>query len=247
MAGRSAGGRSRMGRSRPGAAHSRGCASAWVCPGGRDVEYPSRHQSFTRSPAMKRNGWLSTLSAVALSAAVGSVSFGQVTGSVKLEGKVPARSPVPGLAQNPQCAALHKEPVLDETVVADKDGNLANVIVYLKGAKGPAPKDPVVLDQKGCQYVPHVLTITVGQQLNAANSDAFLHNVHPLPEVNKQVNMAQPGKTPEEGQKVMGRKAAEFVKVKCDVHPWMCAWVGVFDHPYHSVTGDDGAFEIPIE
>ena len=196
---------------------------------------------------MKRIGWLSTLSAVALSAAVGSASFGQVTGAVKLEGKAPTRGPVAGLAQNPQCAALHKEPVLDETVVADKDGNLANVIVFLKGAKGPAPKDPVVLDQKGCQYVPHVVSVTVGQQFNAANSDPFLHNVHPLPDVNPQVNMAQPGKTPEEGMKVMVPKAAEFFKVKCDVHPWMSAWVGVFDHPYHSVTGEDGQFEIATE
>jgi plastocyanin len=194
---------------------------------------------------MKRSGWLSTLSAVALSAAVGSASYGQVTGSVKLEGKAPARAPVPGLAQNPDCSKLHKEPVLDETVVADKDGNLANVIVFLKGAKGPAAKDPVVIDQKGCQYSPHVVSVTVGQKLNAANSDGFLHNVHPLPDLNPQSNNAQPTKTPETGVTIMVPKAAEFFKIKCDVHPWMAAYVGVFDHPFHSVTGDDGAFEIP--
>jgi plastocyanin len=196
---------------------------------------------------MKRNGWLSTLSAVALSAAVGSASYGQVSGTVKLEGKAPARGPVAGLASNPDCAKLHKEPVLDETVVVDKEGNLANVIVFLKGAKGPAPKDPVVIDQKNCIYVPHVVSVTVGQQLNAANSDPFLHNVHPLPDLNPQSNNAQPGKTPETGMKIMVPKAAEFFKVKCDVHPWMAAYVGVFDHPYHSVTGEDGVFEIATE
>jgi plastocyanin len=196
---------------------------------------------------MKRNGWLSTLLAVVLSAAVGSASYGQVTGTVKLDGKAPARGPVAGLAQNPECSKLHKEPVLDETVVADKEGNLANVIVFIKGAKGPAGKDPVVIDQKGCQYIPHVVSLTVGQQLNAANSDGFLHNVHPLPDLNPQSNNAQPGKTPETGQKIMVPKAAEFFKVKCDVHPWMSAYVGVFDHPYHSVTGEDGAFEIATD
>ncbi len=196
---------------------------------------------------MKRNGWLSTLSAVALSAAVGSASYGQVSGTVKLEGKAPARGPVAGLAQNPDCAKLHKEPVLDETVVVDKEGNLANVIVFLKGAKGPAPKDPVVLDQKNCMYTPHVVSVTVGQPLHAANSDPFMHNVHPLPDLNPQSNNAQPGKTPETGQKIMVPKAAEYFKVKCDVHPWMSAYVGVFDHPFHSVTGEDGAFEIPTE
>ena len=196
---------------------------------------------------MKRSGWLSTLSAVALSAAVGSASYGQVSGSVKLEGKAPARNPVPGLAQNPECSKLHKQPVLDETVVVDKEGNLANVIVFLKGAKGPAPKDPVVIDQKGCQYIPHVVSVSVGQPLHASNSDALLHNVHTLPEVNEPTNMAQPAKTPETGAPLKPLKAAEFFKVKCDVHPWMSAYVGVFDHPFHSVSGEDGAFEIPTE
>ena len=195
---------------------------------------------------MKRSGWLSTLSAVALSAAVGSASYGQVTGTVKLEGKAPARPPITAIGQNPDCAKLHKEPVLDETVVADKDGNLANVSVFIKGApKAPAPKDPVVIDQKGCVYAPHVVSVTVGQPLHASNSDGFLHNVHTLPELNEPTNMAQPAKTDENGQPLKPLKAAEFFKVKCDVHPWMSAYVGVFDHPFHSVTLEDGSFEIP--
>lgn len=191
---------------------------------------------------MKRSGWLS---AVALSAGLCTASFGQITGTVKLDGKAPERKPVAGLDANPQCKALHKDPVLDETIVADVDGNLANVVVFLKGdnVKGEAPKEQAKLDQVGCVYVPHVLSMTVGQDLVATNSDAFLHNVHTLPENSEPTNVAQPTKDPT-GIKLKPVKAAEIFKTKCDVHPWMSAWIAAFDHPYHSVTAEDGTYEI---
>ena len=110
-------------------------------------------------------------------------AFAQVTGQVKLNGLVPERKPVPGLAQNPQCAALHKNPPLDETVIVDpKTSGLANVFVYLQGpnVKGPVPKEEVKLDQRGCQYVPHVVEMTLGQEVKVLNDDPFLHSVHSL-------------------------------------------------------------------
>ena len=192
---------------------------------------------------MKRSAWFS---AVLLSASLCTGAFAQVTGTVKLKGKAPERKPVPGLEQNPQCAALHKDPPLDETIIVDpKTNGLVNVFVYLKApnVKGEAPKDKVVLDQKGCQYIPHVVDITVGQELVATNEDAFLHNVHSLPENKEPDNVAMPG-VDKAGVKLKPVKAAEFFKVKCDVHPWMNAWVGVFDHPYHTVTGDDGTYQL---
>jgi len=194
---------------------------------------------------MKRSVWLSAAALAAGLCLQSTGAFGQVTGTVKLDGKAPPRQPVAGLANVKDCAALHKEPLLDETVVADDDGNLANVVVYLKGdnVKGAAPKEPAKLDQKGCQYSPHVLDMTVGQQLLAINSDTFLHNVHTLPEENQPSNNAQPTKD-EKGVELKPVKAPEIFRVKCDVHPWMNAWVAAFPHPYHATTGEDGAYEI---
>src|SRR3954469_467549 len=135
-----------------------------------------------RSLLMKRIAWLSAL---ALSAGMCGASFGEITGTVKLDGKAPKRAPVAGVAAVKDCAAQHKDPLLDESIVADGDGNLANVVVYLKGATGPVPTEPVKLDQKGCQYQPHVVARMVGQELLVTNSDGFLHNVHTLPEANE--------------------------------------------------------------
>lgn len=184
----------------------------------------------------------SLLIALALSAGLTTSAFAEITGKVTFDGTAPERKPVAGLPNDANCGKLHKGPVLDETVVVGKGGELANAVVYLKGElKGEVPADEVVLDQVGCVYTPHVVSVTVGQKLIAVNSDPFLHNVHSLPENNPPKNIAQPVK----GQKdVIPTKAAEQFKVKCDVHPWMSAWVAVFDHPFHSVTGEDGVFAI---
>lgn len=184
------------------------------------------------------------LTALALSAAMTTSAFAEVTGKVTFDGKAPVRKPVPGIMQDPTCSKLHKGTApLDETVIVGKAGELANAVVYLKkdGLKGEAPAEEVVLDQKDCVYVPHVVSATVGQKLMAENSDTFLHNVHSLPEVNPPINRGQSVK----GQKdPIPTKAAEQFIVKCDVHPWMRAWVAVFDHPFHAVTGEDGVFSI---
>jgi len=180
------------------------------------------------------------LTALALSAGFSTAAFAQVEGKVTFDGQAPARKPLPGIMNDPNCGKTHKEAPLDETVVVGKGGELANAVVYLKGdVKGEAPAEEVVLDQIGCIYTPHVVSVTVGQKLIAVNSDPFLHNVHSLPENNMPINKAQPVK----GQKdTIPTKAAEQFKVKCDVHPWMSAWVAVFDHPFHGVTGEDGIF-----
>lgn len=182
------------------------------------------------------------LMALALSTGLATSAFAEITGKITFDGQAPERKPVAGIQQDPNCGKLHKGPVLDETVVVGKGGELANVVVYLKGdLKGDAPADEVILDQVNCVYTPHVVSVTVGQKLVAINSDPFLHNVHSLPENNPPKNIAQPVK----GQKdVLPTKAAEKFKVKCDVHPWMSAWVAVFDHPFHSVTGEDGIYYI---
>ena len=193
---------------------------------------------------MKKAAWFSAL---ALSAAVASVVSADITGSVKIDGAAPEAKEI-AMDADAACKAQHADPVMDPSVVAGEKGELANVIVHIKAEDpaalgGEAPKDQVVLDQQGCMYVPHVLTMTVGQDLVVKNSDAFLHNVHSLAVTNSAFNFGQPNKNP--GQKVPDQpKATEIFRVKCDVHPWMSAYIGVFEHPFHAVSGEDGKYTI---
>jgi hypothetical protein len=177
---------------------------------------------------------------------VASVAPAQVTGKVKLDGKPPAPKEI-DMSGVKECAALHADPVMDETIVAKATGELANVVVSVKAEEaaalgGAIPEQPAVLDQKGCQYVPHVLPMMVGQKLKIKNSDAFLHNVHSLAQTNPAFNFGQPNKDP--GKDVDPPKTAEVIKIKCDVHPWMGAWQVVFEHPFFAASKEDGTFEI---
>jgi hypothetical protein len=188
------------------------------------------------------------MSALALSAALGvaGAARADITGKVALEGAPPEAKEI-DMSGVKECAAKHADPVYEETVVADDKGNLANVIVFIKADDptalgGEPPKQPAVLDQTGCQYVPHVMSVTVGQDLLVKNSDGFLHNVHSLATVNPAFNFGQPNVDP--GKKADPLKATETFRVKCDVHPWMSAYIGVFEHPFHAVTKEDGTYAI---
>jgi plastocyanin len=169
-----------------------------------------------------------------------------ITGSVKLDGKAPEMAEI-DMSAVKECKAQHQDPVYEVSVVVGEKGELKNVVVALKpddpGALGgEVPKTPAVIDQKGCQYIPHVLAVMVGQEMLIKNDDPFLHNVHSQAQTNPNFNFGQPNK--DDGKKVDSPKAAETYKVKCDVHPWMGAWVAVFEHPFFAVTGDDGKFTI---
>ncbi len=145
---------------------------------------------------------------------------------------------------DPACTSLHSGPVLTEKVVV-ADGNLANALVYVKdGITGnyPAPSESALLDQKGCQYTPHVQAVQVGQTVVIRNSDETLHNVHALPSVNAEFNNGQPF----QGMELEHTFDAVEISVplKCDVHPWMSSYIAVLDHPFFAVTGTDGSFSI---
>lgn len=145
---------------------------------------------------------------------------------------------------DPVCASLHSDGASTETILA-ADGNLANVFVYVKeGVSGsyPAPSEPAVLNQEGCTYGPHVSGIQTGQKLIIRNSDSTLHNVHALPVNNKEFNQGQPFQNMEL-EKTFDI-AEVMIRFKCDVHPWMAAYLGVVDHPYFAVSGTDGSFSI---
>ncbi|MGH7215292.1 MAG: carboxypeptidase regulatory-like domain-containing protein [Tepidisphaeraceae bacterium] len=136
-------------------------------------------------------------------------------------------------------------PIAEESVVVNENQTLRNVVVYLDGA-GPARsepmKDSVTLDQKHCRYDPHVVAVEVGQTLRVTNSDPAVHNVHWLGSENPGWNFGQ-----QSGGKPVDLKLERpelAIRVKCDVHPWMTAYVAVFDHPWFAVTGESGEFEI---
>ncbi len=145
---------------------------------------------------------------------------------------------------DPVCAGLHAEAVHTEKVVAE-GGHLANVFVYVKeGVTGSysAPSEAHVLDQRGCQYFPHVSGLMVGQTLLIRNSDPTLHNVHALPKVNDEFNQGQPF-IDMEFEKTFDQSEV-MVRFKCDVHPWMSSYMGVLEHRFFGVSGSDGSFSI---
>lgn len=188
------------------------------------------------------------LSAFTVSAILSTAACAQVTGTVTLDGKPPVLAPI-NVAAMAQCAKEHPGGTIpNETVVVGDKGELANVVVSIKKEANPLPvpakmPEAMNLDQKGCQYVPHVVAVQVDQPLVAKNSDPFLHNVHSQPADNTPINTAQP--TIDKKGKKLGTKVAEYYRVKCDVHPWMSAWVAVIDNPYFAVTDKDGAFTLP--
>ncbi len=193
---------------------------------------------------MRKN--LTTLAglAVLITLATGPAFAGDVVGTITYTGKVPTLKPV-AMNADPGCAAKHTTPVASEVLVLGPGNTMANVMVRIKGnvpGSYPAPAAPAVIDQKGCQYFPHVLGIRVGQPLKLRNSDGLLHNVHALPKVNTPFNMAMPANRKEADAK-FGKEEGMFM-VKCDVHPWMSAYVGVFSNPFFHVTGKDGKFKI---
>jgi plastocyanin len=185
-----------------------------------------------------------TSSAPASAPAVDPATAGKVAGKVTLEGAAPAQEPIQ-MAADPNCARMHTAPVTTEFVVTGEGGALANSFIYLKtGIQGnfPPPAEPVVLDQQGCVYNPHVIGIQVGQPLEIVNSDETLHNIHAMPKKNKEFNIGQPVK----GLKTQRTfdVAEVMIPFKCDVHKWMNSYAGVLEHPFFAVSGADGTFTI---
>lgn len=169
---------------------------------------------------------------------------GAISGKALFSGEAPTRQKIDVTKDKEVCGA--KEHLSDALVVSDGNG-IKNVIVSITGIeKGKAVETPAsnpTLDQNGCVFTPHVICVTAGTTIDILNSDSVTHNVHTYPEENTAVNKAQPPSL-----KVVSLPT-EFgeedpMKVACDYHGWMSAWVGIFEHPYFAVTGDDGSFTI---
>ncbi len=203
----------------------------------------------TKQTSMRGTGNLSWLAATLVAVSIWpGVAFAasSVTGTVTFDGKAPTLRPL-AMDADPVCAKKHSAPVPNEALVLGNGSTMGNIMVYVSkglpsGKTWPAPKTPVVLDQNGCQYKPHVMGIMVGQPYKILNSDGVLHNIHTLPQVNTPFNRAMPA-TLKEVTTSFSKEEAIF-HIKCDVHPWMSAYMGVFNHPFYSVTGTDGKFTI---
>jgi hypothetical protein len=177
-----------------------------------------------------------------------SAVYGQtaVKGKAVFKGTAPRLRPI-SMEADAVCASKHSGTVFPETSIIKKaDGSLKNVFVYVsKGLEGKhfaTPSAPVVLDQKGCTYVPHVFGIMPNQPLKVVNSDATTHNVHAMGEVNPEFNVGQRAGAPPVIKKFS--KAEVTIPILCNQHPWMRAVAHVVTNPYYAVSDADGAFEI---
>ncbi|UCE02798.1 MAG: carboxypeptidase regulatory-like domain-containing protein [Candidatus Latescibacterota bacterium] len=212
----------------------------WGCGGGGG---DSSDQGGSSAPASSAGG---SSSAGASHAASGATAT--LMGKVNLAGAAPERNPLK-MTADPACAQQHEDmPALAQDVIVNDQGMLKNVFVYVKngleGHEFDTPEEPVVLDQKGCVYTPHVIGMMVKQDLKILNSDPTLHNIHALPKVsgNKEFNLGMPRQGMEFSKTFENPEV--MIRIKCDVHPWMASYVGVLPHPYYAVSGDDGGFRI---
>jgi plastocyanin len=166
-------------------------------------------------------------------------------GTVRFEGKRPAGKPIV-MDSEKACQELHNAPLIYQAVETGRNGALANAFVYVKaGLEGKVfapPETAVVLDQRGCWFVPRLVALRAGQTLAVRNSDPVSHNIHPKPLNNRDWNQQQPPES-EDLRRRFARPEV-MIPVKCDIHSWMRAWIGVLDHPYFAVTGASGAFAL---
>jgi plastocyanin len=169
---------------------------------------------------------------------------GTIKGHVHLSGKAPGNSVI-RMGKDPKCSEMNKgKQVIQEAVKATIDGSLANVFVRLEGAfpATPIPKTPVTIDQRNCFYSPRVVGVRVGQILEIRNDDNLLHNVHSVSNHDNQFNVGQAKAGVVDSFKMKNEEV--MMRLGCDVHSWMTAYVGVVTNPYFAVSDAAGAFEI---
>jgi hypothetical protein len=167
-----------------------------------------------------------------------------VNGRVLFKGTPP---PPRTIALDAQCGKMHTNPVVEVDFRVGEGNGLADVFVYLQGVPenvGTTPEgEAPMLDQQGCLYTPKVFGVMVNQKFKVKNSDPLLHNVHAVPKTNKEFNFAQPVKN-QVNERAFSQ-AEVLLRIKCDVHPWMNAFVGIVPHKFFAVTDANGRFALP--
>lgn len=170
---------------------------------------------------------------------------GELRVSVAFKGTAP-EAPEINMRSTPGCAAAHPNGVRDASLLVS-DGHVANALVYIQSGLGdsrfPVPTDPVRIDQKGCLYEPRVAGAMVSQPVKFLNSDPEAHNVRGRPEVVKAWNFMIPRQ--KASRTVTFDKSEIGIRIGCDIHPWMVAYLSVFEHPYFAVTPPGGSVTLP--
>ena len=167
---------------------------------------------------------------------------GSISGTVTFTGTMPKMKPI-DMAKEPTCAAQHKSPVMTESAIAGPNTSLEDVVVYISaGDHGSAPATTTVrYDQKGCQYVPHIAILQANQTIEIYNDDKTSHNIHPLAKANAEWNKSQPPGAPPLKETF---PKAEFIPVKCNIHPWMHGYFAVLNTSHATQSGEDGTFSL---
>lgn len=172
-------------------------------------------------------------------------TIGTISGTVRFEGVVPEQT-IAQLSGWSECASQHPEgnPTAGDILI--NDGKVQNAMVYIKDGLGDrvfaVPTTPVVLDQKGCLFTPRILGAQTDQPLSMLNSDPLAHNVHGFPKNSSAWNFSLGIKGASRTASV--NKPEAMIEVKCDIHPWMRAYLGVFEHPYFAGSAADGRFTL---
>ena len=170
---------------------------------------------------------------------------GSIVGTVKYDGPVPFPKFI-HMDADPICYTVNKGNVRSQLIILGDNNTLGNVFVYIKSgltkSNYPTPAQTVLINQAGCNYSPHVIGVMVGQKVKFLNPDGTLHNVHAMCKVNPEFNASMPDFRKD--MEVHFDKPEFMFQIRCDVHPWMQAWMAVMTHPFFAVTGPDGKFEI---
>jgi plastocyanin len=150
------------------------------------------------------------------------------------------------MSEDPACVEAHHGRAVDESLIVSSNGSMANAFIYVKagleGKRFETPSTPVVIDQNGCWFRPRIVGIQTSQILQVTNSDPVTHNIHPLAQINREWNHSQGA-----GEAPLGRRFTKpevMIRVKCNIHPWMHAYIGVVDNPYFAVSKKDGTYSI---
>ncbi len=212
------------------------CAGVLVlgCGGGGDAPPQSPAETPGETPAAAPAG-----------KSVDTATAGSISGKVNYAGEQGRKARI-RMNADPNCDSQHESPVYAQTLEINENGTLQYAFVFVKAGledyNFQPPAEAVQLDQRGCLYTPRVLGIQAGQELKVVNSDDTTHNINPSPANNRDWNVSQaPSSNP-----IVRRFARPeiMIPVKCNVHPWMKAYIGVVAHPYFSVTGSDGSYSL---
>jgi plastocyanin len=198
-----------------------------ACSKKENPEQPANNMSQTAAPAPAATP-------------IDPATVATLNGTVTFDGTAPKASKI-DMSQDPACKGMNEA---ENVVVAG--GDLANVFVYVKDGLGSrtfdVPQTPVVLDQSGCKYHPHVLGVMAGQTVQIKNDDQTTHNIHPTPKDNREWNESQPPSSPAI-EKNFAREEI-MLPVKCNQHPWMKMYINVVKTPFYAVTDKSGKYQI---